>query len=96
MGKIPSTIFRELYRKSKDRTEKIGSADGENPVYAMSKQDGCYYVSYKEVMQRFLIEGYSEKKAMAHIQKWIDYDLIFQRYNNGYKYIGFVKQGGMI
>jgi len=93
MGELPSTIFRELYRNTREKHKKICSTDGTNPVVEMSKQDGCYYVPYKEVMQRFIIAGYSEKKATARIQDWINNDLLYIRYSNGYKYIGFSKEG---
>lgn len=93
MGKNPNTIFRELYKKSKERYKKAESIGGSNPIIEMDKQDGCYYIPYKEVVSNFLIEGYSEHKATIHIDKWVDYDLLFIRYSNGFKYVGFA-QGG--
>ncbi len=92
MGKNPSTIFRELYRKAKNREGKANSTGFTNAVMEMGKQDGCVYVTEKEVIQNFMIEGYSELRANKHIAQWIDYDLLFIRYNNGYKYIGFTKE----
>ena len=92
MGKNPSTIFRELYRTAKHREGKYTSMGGTNGLLEMSKQDGCVYVTEKEVIQSFMIEGYSELRANKHILQWIDYDLLFVRYNNGYKYIGFSKE----
>lgn len=92
MGKNPSTIFRELYRKAKNKEAWADSTGSTNIVLQMGKQDGCVYVTEKEVMQKFMIEGYSEIRANKHILQWIDYDLLFVRYNNGYKYIGFAKE----
>ena len=92
MGKNPSTIFRELYRKAKNREARVSSTGGSTVSIDMGKQDGCVYVTEKEVLQNFLIEGYSEFRANKHILQWIDYDLLFVRYNNGYKYIGFSKE----
>ena len=91
MGKNPSTIFRELYRKAKHRNGIIGSVEGSNPAYEMNMQDGCFYVTEKEVIKDFLLEGYSESRANKHIDQWIEYDILFVRYWNGYKYIGFSK-----
>jgi hypothetical protein len=93
MGKNPSTIFRELYKVSKDRSKKAESIGGTNHIIEMEKQDGCYYVPYKEVVSNFLVEGYSERIANVHIDKWVDYDLLFIRYSDGFKYIGFNKKG---
>ena len=92
MGKNPNTIFRELYRKAKNREAKAISVGSTNSVLEMGKQDGCVYVTEKEVIQNFMIEGYSELRANKHILQWIDYDLLFIRYNNGFKYIGFSKE----
>ena len=92
MGKNPSTIFRELYRKAKHRENKITSEGGSSIVLDMNKQDGCVYITEKEVIQTFLTEGYSELRANKHIDQWIDYDLLFVRYNNGFKFIGFPKE----
>lgn len=92
MGKNPSTIFRELYIKAKHRKGVADSVDGTNAVTEMERQDKCLYVTEKEVIQNFMIEGYSELRANRHILQWIDYDLLFVRYNNGYKYIGFSKE----
>ena len=92
MGKNPSTIFRELYKKAKHRKGVADSVDGSNAVIEMERQDKCLYVTEKEVIQCFMIEGYSELRANRHILQWIDYDLLFVRYNNGYKYIGFSKE----
>ena len=92
MGKNPNTIIRELYRKAEHRQNVASSTNGTNPLVEMSKQDKCLYMTYKEVVQNFLIEGYSEQKAIKHIQQGIDYDLAFVRYNNGFKYVGFSKE----
>ncbi len=93
MGKNPSTIFRGLYRKCRDRSAKAKSTDSTNAVIDMEQQDGCYYVPWKEVIQNFMVEGYGERKAIAHIEKWLDYEMITTRYSNGFKYIGFPKKG---
>ena len=94
MGELPSTIFREIYKRTSERHRKAESIEGGvNPVFEMSKEDGCFYVPYKEVLQRFIIAGYSEKKATARIQDWVNNDLLYVRYSNGYKYIGFSKDG---
>ena len=91
MGKNPSIIFRELYKKAKHRDSITSSVNGSSGPYDMGKQDGCYYVTEKEVIKNFLIEGYSEQKAERHIDQWIEYDIVFVRYKDGYKYIGFNK-----
>lgn len=93
MGKNPSIIFRELYRKAKNRDGMIASVNGSNTPHNLGKQDDCYYVAYKEVIKDFLKEGYAESKAIKHIEQWIDYDLVFVRFDEGYKYIGFSKKG---
>lgn len=93
MGKNPSIIFRELYRKAKNKEGMITSLNGSNKPYEMGKEDGCYYVPYKEVVRDFLVEGYTEGKAIKHIDQWVDYDLVFIRFSDGYKYVGFSKRG---
>lgn len=89
MGKIPSTIFRELYKKAKERNDTIAQIGADSPVYTMNQADKCYYILYRDVVQKFVLEGYSEKKALAHIQTWADYDMIAIRYNGNYKFVGF-------
>lgn len=93
MGKNPSIIFRELYRKAKNVDGMISSVDGHNTPYDLGRQDGCYYVNYKEVVKDFLKEGYSEGRAVKHIEQWIDSDLLFVRFSDGVKFIGFSKDG---
>lgn len=91
MGKNPNTIFKEIYRKAKHRQEAIVSTGNTNDTIKMSNQDKCLYVPYKEVIKEFLMEGYPEQRAIKHIDQWIDYDLIFVRYSDGYKYIGLTQ-----
>lgn len=93
MGKNPSIIFRELYRKAKNKEGMIDSLGGSNVPHTLGKEDKCLYVTYKEVIKDFLKEGYTENRAIKHIEQWVDYDIIFIRYYDGYKYIGFSKEG---
>ena len=89
MGKNPNAIFRELYRTAKHKAGIVDSVGGTNTPYEMGKQDGCYYVTYQQVIKSFMIEGYSVQRAIRHIDQWIDYDILFVRYNDGTKFIGF-------
>lgn len=89
MGKNPSTIYKEIYRKAQHRQDTITSQGLKTPITEMNAQDKCLYVLYKEVVKEFLLEGYSEQRAIKHIDQWIDYDLIFTRYSDGYKFVGF-------
>ena len=92
MGKNPSAIFRELYKKAKNTQDMLASmpgAKGSEVIAEMNNQDGCYYVTYDVVMRSFLMEGYSVSRANKHIDQWIDFNILFVRYKDGFKFIGF-------
>ena len=91
MGRTPNVIFRELYRNAKKKIDKINSLDDNinKPMIAqISKEDHCYYVYYQDVVKAFMMEGYSEEKAVKHIMKWLDNDFLTARYMDKYKLIG--------
>lgn len=90
MGKNPNVIFRELYRKEKRKRDMISSVSDavKDRITVMSEQDRCYYIPYRDVIKAFMIEGYSESKAIKHVTTWIDNDLISDRYSEGYHLIG--------
>lgn len=80
MGKNPSMIFKDLYRsaKTKQSVSKIEELSGiDKTIYEMTAKDGCYYVPFSDAVKHFLMEGYSEQKAIKHIKQWSDYDLAF-------------------
>ena len=90
MGKNPSGIFRELYSESKRKYDKIASFPDvvKSRIHQMSDEDRCCYVLYADVIRKFLKEGYPERKALKHIQEWVDNDLLMVRYAEGYRLIG--------
>lgn len=96
MGKNPSAIFRDLYKRAKQTQDIIASipdAKGSKLIAEMNEQDGCYYVTFETVIKSFLMEGYSVSRANKHIDQWIDYDILFVRYKDGFKFIGFGRAG---
>ena len=93
MGQNPSIIFKQLYSKAKHKQraiESIGGASGtDGLICKMNNKDHCYYVPYKDVVREFLLQGYSEQKAEKHITQWLDYELAWITYCDGFKLMGF-------
>lgn len=94
MGRTPNVIFRELYKREKKKSETIRAVGAEKtPIMIMNEQDHCLYVTQQEVIKAFMMEGYSEQKALKHITTWLDNDFLTARYTReGYKLIGIYKR----
>ena len=95
MGKNPNMIFRELYRYAKskqtsfiddDKTDKL-----DRTIHELSMKDNIYYILYAEAVRKFLIEGYSEDKALRHITQWANYDMASPIKYKGYKLLGLAE-----
>ena len=93
MGKNPNIIFRELSSKAENKRDKIESLKGTNQILEAGIKDKCNYVTYKEVVKSFLLEGYTESRAEKHIKQWLDYDLVTSRYIDGTRFLGFSDGG---
>ena len=88
MGKNPSMIFKDLCRsaKTKQSVSKKEILTGiDELIYNLTIRDGCYYVPYNDAIRSFLIEGYSEQKALKHLKQWAHYDLAWPTKYEGYK-----------
>ena len=93
MAILPSSILKHLTAKAIDNTEALKSIPNANidgsVLIQAHNNTGNYYLFYKDAIRAFLMAGYPEKKAIAYIDKWVDYDLVNIRYIDEYKMIGF-------
>lgn len=88
MGRTPNVIFRELYKQQKKKTDAIRAQGATTPVMKMNEEDHCLYVLYQTAVKAFMMEGYSEQKAIKHITTWLDNDFLRIRYDGVYRYLG--------
>lgn len=92
MGRTPNVIFRELYKQQKKKNDAIKAQGAETPFMKLNEEDHCCYVIYQEAVKAFMMEGYSEQKAIKHITTWLDNDFLTTRYTDtGYRLIGIYK-----
>lgn len=91
MGKNPGIIIKEQRAKAREtaiKAESAGWRDDEILREARDKYE-CTCGYYKDLMQAFMIEGYTAHRAEKHIGEWVDNDLIMIAYLKGYKLVGY-------
>ena len=88
MGKNPSMIFKDLCgsAKTKQTISKKEELTGiDEVIYDLTIRDKCFYVPYSDAIRQFLMEGYSEQRALKHLKQWAQYDLAWPTKYEGYK-----------
>ena len=91
MGKNPGIIIKEqraLAREAYNRAESAGIPNDEILIDARNRFN-CTCGYYADLLRAFMIEGYTVARADKHIKEWVENDLLFVTFLNGYKVVGY-------
>lgn len=91
MGKNPGIIIKEQRAKAREIVRKAESAGWSTDEILKEARDKyeCTCGYYKDLMQAFMLEGYTAHRAERHISEWVDNDLILVTFMKGYKIVGY-------
>ena len=91
MGKNPSIIIKEQRAKARDMAMEGRQRGLQDDIVAEAAEKSGYTTCgyYRDLLQAFMIEGYTTIRAEKHIREWADLDLLSVFFVKGYKLVGY-------